>query len=1267
MPIPCPTCSKINPSNATYCYYDGRTLAMGSQAGPLAIGTLPFPMPFCFSDGQSCANFNQLALACNERWNEARRFLSEGIWQSFFTVLGRLDLATAAQQAAREPDFDVGLTHLLEKFPADADALRPPKLSVPSAEENLGTLEPGKDHKFEVEITNQGMLVLRGLITTDCDWLCFGEHTAGPSSKMFQTRHKYTLPVRVLGDKLRAGRKPLKGQIVIDTNGGCITFPVRATVPVRPFPKGQYANDVLAGAKSPHEIAVKAKAHPEEAAVLFEQGAVKAWYASNGWTYPIQGTEGTGKGAVQQFFEVLGLTKPPRLEISAGKIVCKGKVGERLTKYVTISTKESRFVYAQGWSNHDWIQARPGKSQGNTVTIPLSIEVPPRPGETVTANVTIQGNGKQQFVVPVTLAVAGAKPVLDAQPMETTDKPDETTSSVPLGWIFAGVAVLLLIAGGAVALVMSGGEEEPGPPPLVFNPPPPPPPKNEAWWDSIPDSGLAVAFVALKESMPQHGAVLEGIAAKSDVKRYKPYEQLETKLSELADNAKDREPLGRFLEGCCVFEPSDLNIKPLRRALAGLLPRAGDAFRPEEKGQELERASFALHIYAGSMSHKAIRPGTVQDLANDLGRVFGVSFDSRVPPEKFKSQLQKALAEQCYRNTLPTARKSFDYALVMRGLLIEKYSQHLAPALRAKVDVDLIAVGLSQGDSAWPKLEPILKTSLESTDVAVGWKILDIYEQAKPDLAEKLEKVLVTRWKAAANPKLTHAEKAAAFRKSLVNAKISPEERRKQLQKLAAFKPGQKKEAAALLQDTVRLAHASTMASILFREDGEVAVFDELVGKVPEIARTGPAKTKPPDGKSKPAAKGVIIVGPEPTVMQGQLTRDPRRGGVFKVVAMSLKAGQLYNMVLTSRSFAATLRLEGPSGEFVAAAERSIAARIVFTAPADGVYRLTASTLAKGAAGSYTLVIQERAGFAGIVPFPFVKGPGIMPEVKAPKKTPKTIDKKDLDDLDNKQSQVRVAAFKRMAENVSGELSPRHARKIAAYLLSLKNDQKDELAEAVAKLDSFRNCRQLLLALADHAAKEDVTQQTTETIVGGLLGKSLRFARDEDWRTACRTMLLQRALDLTGSSTSSADQAAKILGELYKEQGLAFGIDDPEFLALTRPTQVLESVIKHVAAKAGKQNSAAGDKEYLEQIGRHLQAAQFVAENDLEYMVLLQRHWLKVLSIYLQEKAPAHAKGLTEIQHDLAASDRQSRSVLDQLRAGEEKILGVWVLAYQLK
>ena len=53
MPIQCPICSKVNPSDATYCYYDGRALAKGSHTGPLRLRTVPFPIPFCFADGQS--------------------------------------------------------------------------------------------------------------------------------------------------------------------------------------------------------------------------------------------------------------------------------------------------------------------------------------------------------------------------------------------------------------------------------------------------------------------------------------------------------------------------------------------------------------------------------------------------------------------------------------------------------------------------------------------------------------------------------------------------------------------------------------------------------------------------------------------------------------------------------------------------------------------------------------------------------------------------------------------------------------------------------------------------------------------------------------------------------------------------------------------------------------------------------------------------------------------------------------------------------------
>jgi len=372
MPLQCPTCSKVNPSSATYCYYDGRALGHSGQAA--VVGTMPFVTPFSFSDGQSCANFNQLALACDRHWTEARDFLVQGIWHTFFSRMGRHDLASAAAQAAKESDIDVGLSYLLERLPTDA--LRPPTLGLVSEVEDLGSLEPGKDQKFEIVISNQGMLILCGKVVTDCDWLYFGERQGTTSRKLFQTRDTFTLVVRVMGNKLRAGPKPFEAQVVIDTNGGTRTVLVRAQVPIIPFPKGKNANDVLAGARSPRELAVKAKAHPNEASALFEQGAVKAWYTRNGWTYPIQGTQGRGKAAVQQYFEALGLTKPPQLEISTERIVCRGEPGKRVTKMVTISTKESKFVNAEAHSNQDWVEVQPAEAQGNHVTIPVVIEIP---------------------------------------------------------------------------------------------------------------------------------------------------------------------------------------------------------------------------------------------------------------------------------------------------------------------------------------------------------------------------------------------------------------------------------------------------------------------------------------------------------------------------------------------------------------------------------------------------------------------------------------------------------------------------------------------------------------------------------------------------------------------------------------------------------------------------------------------------------------------------------------------------------------------------
>src|SRR5262249_8075714 len=148
-------------------------------------------------------------------------------------------------------DPDLGLCRLLEGLPADAEALRPANLALPSLTEDLGELEPGKDHKFQLVIENQGVLLLCGSVSTDCDWFSFGDRQGNASTKLFQTRDNYTLTVRVPGHTLRAGKKPLLGEIVIDTNGGRKTVAVRASIPIRPFPSGKDASNVLAGATTP--------------------------------------------------------------------------------------------------------------------------------------------------------------------------------------------------------------------------------------------------------------------------------------------------------------------------------------------------------------------------------------------------------------------------------------------------------------------------------------------------------------------------------------------------------------------------------------------------------------------------------------------------------------------------------------------------------------------------------------------------------------------------------------------------------------------------------------------------------------------------------------------------------------------------------------------------------------------------------------------------------------------------------------------------------
>jgi hypothetical protein len=422
----CSKCSRINPPDAAYCYWDGAVLeGHHANGGGIAVGSRPFPNQFVFPSGEPvCRNFDQLAMSCQQNWKQAVECLRNGYLSSFLGGMGRADLALAAQEAARFPDQDRGLDQLLAKLPSHV--LDAPRLQVEPSDVNLGVIKVGSDRKLELHLGNQGMRLLYGSVVSDCKWLTLGDGP-GNAQKLFQFGNDAVVPVHVRGQHLRAGNKPLEGRLVVESNGGTATIKVRAQVPIKPYPDG-----VLAGALTPRNIAEKAKAHPKEAAVLFEKGAVAQWFKDNGWTYPVQGPSASGLGAVQQFFEALGLATAPKLEISQRSLSFRGDVGQSLQATLEVRTPEKRPVYAHARADESWLDVSKTTLNGRIATIQVRIpSVPNRPGQKLTATIRVTGNGNQRFKVPVSLAVGGA-PYADAQnPFSLEAVPVLTAVPVP--------------------------------------------------------------------------------------------------------------------------------------------------------------------------------------------------------------------------------------------------------------------------------------------------------------------------------------------------------------------------------------------------------------------------------------------------------------------------------------------------------------------------------------------------------------------------------------------------------------------------------------------------------------------------------------------------------------------------------------------------------------------------------------------------------------------------------------------------------------------
>src|SRR5437868_3411476 len=140
MPLTCPRCTRTNPADALFCYWDGGPL--GAGLGLTGPGRNRFPMPFVFPSGRASHTFDELVFACYDDWQAALGLLRHGVLASFLAGLGRADLSNAARAAAAHAgDPDVALDSLLARFPCQSRV--PPLLQAEPGQVNVGTLAVG--------------------------------------------------------------------------------------------------------------------------------------------------------------------------------------------------------------------------------------------------------------------------------------------------------------------------------------------------------------------------------------------------------------------------------------------------------------------------------------------------------------------------------------------------------------------------------------------------------------------------------------------------------------------------------------------------------------------------------------------------------------------------------------------------------------------------------------------------------------------------------------------------------------------------------------------------------------------------------------------------------------------------------------------------------------------------------------------------------------------------------------------------------------------
>jgi hypothetical protein len=399
MMLLCPRCQRVNPAEASFCHFDGAELRPGLEK-PGQTGRVRLPHEFVFPSGRRCRSFDELAQGCLAEWDASRDLLRQGAFGQFLAGIGRTDLAQAAQQANNQADPDLALDGFVTRLPATIEG--GPQLDLHPRRLNLGKLPVGETRQVRLTILNQGKGLLHGTIAVaeGVVWLGVGYgQTNGECS--IKTHSEQQIVLRIDTRGLSAPQK-YSAKLTVITNGGIVEVPVGVDIVVQPFSRQPFQ-----GVSSPRELAERMRAHPKQAVPFLESGEIAAWFAVNGWAYPVSGHKANGIAAVQQFFEGMGLSKPPTVKLVEENLQLFCEARERVLGQVTLRTEARKWVYAKADADVPWMRVITPTVSGPQQAL-ISFEVSAgrlRPDKAYEGHIRVVANAGQELSLGVRLGV----------------------------------------------------------------------------------------------------------------------------------------------------------------------------------------------------------------------------------------------------------------------------------------------------------------------------------------------------------------------------------------------------------------------------------------------------------------------------------------------------------------------------------------------------------------------------------------------------------------------------------------------------------------------------------------------------------------------------------------------------------------------------------------------------------------------------------------------------------------------------------------------